>query len=76
MKNQTDSGFEINVEADTISMKSVLTTSKPITFVSELNKLLGFTSKTYSEETHKSESQLRQSSSEVQLCRWLNCEWD
>ena len=49
VKNQTDSGFELNIEADTISMKSVLTTSNPITFVPELNKLLGFKSKTYSE---------------------------
>ena len=36
-------------------MKSVLTTANPITFVSELNRLLGFTSKTYSEGTHMSE---------------------
>ena len=36
-------------------MKSVLTNAKPITFVSELNNLLGFTTKTYSEGTHKSE---------------------
>ena len=49
VKNQTDSGFELNIEADTISMKSVLTTSNPITIVPELNKLLGFKSKTYSE---------------------------
>ena len=55
IKNQTDSGFELNIEADTISMKSLLTTSNPITFVSELNKLIGFTSETYSERTHKSE---------------------
>ena len=36
-------------------MKSLLTTSNPITFVSELNKHIGFTSETYSERTHKSE---------------------
>ena len=36
-------------------MKSVLATSNLITFVSELNKLLGFTYKTYSEGAHKSE---------------------
>ena len=51
IRNQTDSGFELNIEADTISKESVLTTSNPITFVSELNKLLGFKSKTYSEGT-------------------------
>ena len=42
-----DSDFKINIEADTISMKSVLTTSYSIYFNSELNTLLGFTNKGY-----------------------------
>ena len=36
-------------------MKSVLTTSNPIHFNSELNKVLGFTNKDYSTGTHTSE---------------------
>ena len=47
--------LKINIKADTISMKSILTTSKPIYFNSELNTLLGFTNKGYSAGTHKSE---------------------
>ena len=43
--------MEINIEADTISLKSVLTTSKPFRFDAELYKLLSFTSKTYPEGT-------------------------
>ena len=50
-----DSDFKINIEADTISMKSVLTTSYSIYFNSELNTLLGFTNKGYSAGTHTSE---------------------
>ena len=50
-----DSDFKINIEADTISMKSVLTTSYSICFNSELNTLLGFTNKGYSSGTHISE---------------------
>ena len=50
-----DSDFKINIEADTISMKSVLTTSYSIYFNSDLNTLLGFTNKGYSAETHTSE---------------------
>ena len=50
-----DPKFKINIEADTISMKSVLTTSYSIYFNSELNTLLGFTNKGYSAGTHKSE---------------------
>ena len=50
-----DSDFKINIEADTISMKSVLTTSLPIYFNSELNTLLGFTNKGYPAGTHRSE---------------------
>ena len=51
----TDSKFEFNIEADAISMKSVLTTSNPNMFNSELNKLLGLTNTDNSEGTHKSE---------------------
>ena len=50
-----DSDLKYNIEADTISMKSVLTTSYSIYFNSELNTLLGFTNKGYSAGTHKSE---------------------
>ena len=48
-------GLGINIEADTISMKSVLTTSNPIYFNSKLNELLGFTDTNYIEGTHISE---------------------
>ena len=53
----SDSDFELefNIEADTISMKSVLTTSNPIYFNSKLNELLGFTNTHYIEGTHISE---------------------
>ena len=47
--------FEFNIIPDTISMKSVLTTSNPIHFNSELNKVLGFTNKDYRAGTHTSE---------------------
>ena len=50
-----DSDFKINIEADTISMKSVLRTSFPVCFNSELNTLLGFTKTDYTAGTHKSE---------------------
>ena len=61
-------GVNINIEADTISMKSVLTTSNPIYFNSKLNELLGFTDTNYIEGTHISEktsydNNYRQSSS-------------
>ena len=49
------SDFKFNIEADTISMKSVLTTSYSIYFNSELNTLLGFTNKGYTTGTHISE---------------------
>ena len=49
------SNFKLNIEADTISMKSVLTTASGIYFNSELNKLLGFTNKEYPAGTHISE---------------------
>ena len=38
--SDSDFEFEFNIEADTISMKSVLTTSNPIYFNSKLNELL------------------------------------
>ena len=47
--------FKLNIEADTISMKSVLTTASGIYFNSELNKLLGFTNKENPAGTHISE---------------------
>ena len=47
--------FKLNIEADTISMKSVLTTASGIYFNSELNKRLGFTNKEYPAGTHISE---------------------
>ena len=50
-----DSDFKINIEADTISMKSVLTTSYSIYFNSELNTLIGFTNKEYQVGIHRSE---------------------
>ena len=50
-----DFEFEFNIEAETISMKSVLTTSNPIYFNSKLNELLGFTDTIYIEGTHISE---------------------
>ena len=49
-------GLNINIEADTISMKSVLTTSNPIYFNSKLNELLlGFTMEYHIQGTHISE---------------------
>ena len=42
-KDLTVFSIEFNIIPDTISMKSVLTTSNPIHFNSELNKVLGFT---------------------------------
>ena len=49
------SDFKLNIETDTISMKSVLTTASGIYFNSELNKLLRFTNKEYPAGTHISE---------------------
>ena len=49
------SDFKFNIIPDTISMKSILTTSDPIYFNSELNKLLGFTKTDYPAGTHRSE---------------------
>ena len=51
----TEGALHINIEADTISMKSVLTTFNPIYFNSKLNELLGFTDTNYIEGTHISE---------------------
>ena len=51
----TESALHINIEADTISMKSVLTTSNPIYFNSKLNEFLGFTNTHYIQGTHISE---------------------
>ena len=53
--SDSDFEFEFNIEADTISMKSVLTTSNPIYFNSKLNELLGFTNTHYIEGNHISE---------------------
>ena len=53
--NESDYDFEFNIIPDTISMKSVLTTSNPIHFYSELNKVLGFTQREYPSGTHTSE---------------------
>ena len=49
------SDFKLNIEADTISMKSVLTTASGIYFNSDLNKLLEFTNKEYPAGTYISE---------------------
>ena len=53
--SDSDFEFEFTIETDTISMKSVLTTSNPIYFTSKLNELLGFTNTHYIEGTHISE---------------------
>ena len=53
--SDSDFEFEFNIEADTISMKSVLTTSNPIYFNSKVNELLGFTNTHYIQGTHISE---------------------
>ena len=53
--NESDYDFKIDIQADTISMKSVLTTSNPIHFNSQLNKVLGFTQRDYPSGTHTSE---------------------
>ena len=53
--NESDYDFKFDLIPDTISMKSVLTTSNPIHFNSELNKFLGFTQRDYPSGTHTSE---------------------
>ena len=55
INNESDYDFKFNIIPDTISMKSVLTTSNPIHFNSELNKVLGFTQRDYPPGTHTSE---------------------
>ena len=55
---------KFNIEADTISIKSVLTTSYYIYFNSELNKLLGFTNESHLNGTHKSEKPVMISSAD------------
>ena len=52
--SDSDYEFEFNIEADTISKKSVLTTHDNY-FNSESNKLLGSTNEYYIRGTHKSE---------------------
>ena len=47
------SGIFLNIEADTISMKSILTSSNPFRFNSELYTLLRFEKIYYPEGTHK-----------------------
>ena len=47
--------IEFNIQADTISMKSILSSSNHIVFNSELNTLLGFTNKEYPAGIHTSE---------------------
>ena len=54
-KDLTVFSIEFNIIPDTISMKSVLTTSNSIHFNSELNKVLGFTQRDYPSGTHNSE---------------------
>ena len=54
-KDLTVFSIEFNIIPDTISMKSVLTTSNPIHFNSELNKVLGFTQRDYPSGNHTSE---------------------
>ena len=54
-KRIEDFSIEFNIKLDTISMKSVLTTTNSIHFNSELNKVLGFKNKDYQAGTHTSE---------------------
>ena len=54
-KDLTVFSIEFKIIPDTILMKSVLTTSNPIHFNSELNKVLGFTFTEYPSGTHTSE---------------------
>ena len=54
----SDSDFELNIQAGTMSMKSVFTTSNNTHLNSELNIVLGFTNTDYPAGSHKSENQL------------------
>ena len=49
------SEYEINIEADTKSLKSILTTFNNIHFISELNTFLGYTNIGYPAGIHISE---------------------
>ena len=53
--NESDYDFKFDLIPDTISMKSVLTTSNNIQFTSKLNTVLGFTHTVYPPGTHTSE---------------------
>ena len=53
--NESDYDFKFDLIPDTISMKSVLTTSNNIQFNSKLNTVLGFTHTVYPPGTHISE---------------------
>ena len=53
--NENDYDFKFDLIPDTISMKSVLTTSNNIQFNSKLNTVLGFTHTVYPPGTHTSE---------------------
>ena len=53
--NESDYDFKFDLIPDTISMKSVLTTSNNIQFNSKLNTVLGFTHTVYPPGTHTSE---------------------
>ena len=53
--NESDYDFKFDLIPDTISMKSVLTTSNKIQFNSKLNTVLGFTHTVYPPGTHTSE---------------------
>jgi len=48
-------GPEVSIVADTISMRSILTTTHPIIFSSTLNSLLGFIKTDYPPGNHRSE---------------------
>ena len=52
---ESDYDFKIDIIPDTISMKSVLTTSNSIHLISRLNIFLGFLLKDYTPGTHTSE---------------------
>ena len=47
---------KFTVEADTKTMKSIIKSSNPFHFNSDLNLLSGFTENNYSSGTHKSEN--------------------
>ena len=55
IRSDSDCGFELNIQANAISMKSVSTSYHNIHFNSETNKLLGCTNNDYPAGTHKSE---------------------